>query len=125
VRRGAALIMLLAATVSSRAAEPPYGKEFARLAEILGSLHYLTGLCDPAPSPWRAEMQQLIAAENPDADFRAKLVDRFNIGFSSFASVYRRCTASAEAAIERYREEGAELIEGLATGFGAAAEPAR
>ncbi len=116
--------MLLAMTVSGHAAEPPYAKEFARLAEILGSLHYLTGLCDPA-SPWRAEMQQLIAAETPDPDFRAVLVDRFNIGFSSFASVYRRCTASAEAAIDRYRIEGARLIEGLATGFGADAEPAR
>ena len=125
MRPGAAFLMLLAATVSGQAAEPPYGKEFARLAEILGSLHYLTGLCDPGPSPWRAEMQQLIAAENPDPDFRAKLVDRFNIGFSSFASVYRRCTASAEAAIDRYRAEGAALIEGLAIGFGAAAEPAR
>jgi uncharacterized protein (TIGR02301 family) len=70
-------------------------------------------------------MQQLIAAENPDPDFRAVLVDRFNIGFSSFASVYRRCTASAEAAIDRYRIEGARLIEGLAAGFGADAEPAR
>lgn len=125
MRHGAALLMLLAATAGAHGAEPPYGKEFARLAEILGSLHYLTGLCDPAPSPWRAEMEQLIAVENPDPDFRARLVDRFNIGFSSFASVYRRCTASAEAAIDRYRTEGAKLIEGLAAGFGAAAEPAR
>jgi uncharacterized protein (TIGR02301 family) len=125
VRRRALILVLLAATAGAHAAEPPYGKEFARLAEILGSLHYLTGLCGAAPSPWRAEMEQLIAAENPDPDFRAKLVDRFNIGFASFASVYRRCTASAEAAIDRYRVEGAELIEGLATGFGPAAEPAR
>ncbi len=125
MRRAAALVLLLAATIAARGAEPPYGKEFARLAEILGSLHYLAGLCDPGPSPWRQEMQQLLAAENPDPDFRATLVDRFNIGFASFASVYRVCTAFAQAAIDRYRVEGTRLIEGLATGFGAPAEPAR
>jgi uncharacterized protein (TIGR02301 family) len=110
------------------AADPPYAKALGRLAEILGSLHYLAGLCAPEPSPWRAQMEILLADENPDAAFRARLVDRFNIGFSSFAAVYRRCGPSAEAAIERYRSEGAALTVTINEEFGrpiAAEAPAR
>ncbi len=100
---------------------PPYASQMERLAEILGSLHYLAGLCDAAPSPWRDAMAGLLDVENPAEPFRARIIDRFNVGYASFAAVYVRCTEAAEAAMVRYREEGAELAARVATDFGAPA----
>jgi uncharacterized protein (TIGR02301 family) len=98
--------------------DPVYSADLERLAEILGSLHYLTELCESGVSPWRNEMAALIAAESPSESRRARLIDRFNLGYSAFATVHRRCTDAAEAALLRYRTEGADLAEELATRYG-------
>ena len=66
-----------------------------RLAEILGSPQFLTELCEDEPAPWRDEMEALIALAEPDEVWRLRLIDRFNLGYSSFAIVYRLCTAAA------------------------------
>lgn len=100
------------------AQEKPYAEQLGRLAEILGSLHYLTGLCDPEPSPFRDQMTAVLEAETPEVAFRAQLVDRFNLGYSSFAAVYRHCSPAARDAIALYRADGAALAAAIATQYG-------
>lgn len=110
---GVAAGLLIGAAVlipgTARSADPPYDAELVRLAEVLGSLHYLAGLCGDVGPSWRGEMEDLLDAERPDGPRRARLIDRFNLGYSSFASVYRTCTAAARLALRRYRDEGAGL----------------
>ncbi|MCW5719210.1 MAG: TIGR02301 family protein [Bauldia sp.] len=117
------LCLVLAAVLCMAPAQPilaqekPYAEQLGRLAEILGSLHYLTGLCDP-PSPYRDQMTAVLEAEAPGTAFYAQLVDRFNLGYSSFAAVYRQCTPAAVEAISLYRADGAALAEAIATQYG-------
>ena len=101
---------------------PPYAAQMERLAEILGSLHFLTGLCDESPSPWRDAMLSLLVDEAPEDAFAARLIDRFNLGYSSFAAAHRQCSATAEAAIERYRSDGAAIAARLNAEFGEAGD---
>jgi uncharacterized protein (TIGR02301 family) len=124
-RRHAALALaLFVAAHPAAAVDPPYESMLLRLAEILGSLHYLGGLCDSGPSPWRGEMEGLIASEGPEEARKARLIDRFNIGYSSFAAVYRSCTPAARLALERYRTEGADLAGEISARFGPVGAPA-
>ena len=82
---------------------PPYGPELLRLAEILGAVHYLRQLCDADEGQtWRTMMQQLIDAENPSPERRAKLVDSFNRGYRGFEQSYRSCTETAVWVINNY-----------------------
>lgn len=120
---GSAVLALVLAGSPALAQLPPYAERMERLAEILGSLHYLTELCDDAPSLWRDAMEALLADENPAEAFRVRFIDRFNLGFSSFAAVYQRCTPAALLAIDRYRTEGAALATAIATEFGLATTP--
>lgn len=117
-------LTLAAGTVSAQAILPPYAPQMERLGEILGSLHFLSGLCEAAASPWRDAMTGLLLEENPHEAFRLRIIDRFNIGYSSFAAVYQRCTPAAEEAMARYRAEGIALIATVTQEFGTATEPA-
>jgi uncharacterized protein (TIGR02301 family) len=114
--------------------EVPYDDRLIRLSEIVGSVHYLQTLCRSEPasdaddgqeaasssdvSDWRDLMEQLIAAEAPEGARSARLTAAFNRGYRSFASVYTRCTPSAEAARARYRSEGATLASEIIARFG-------
>ena len=62
----AALIALATAGAPARAevAAAPFDASLQRLAEILGALHYLRGICGANEGPkWRNEMQAIIDAE--------------------------------------------------------------
>lgn len=101
------------------AADPPYEQQLQRLAEILGALHYLRPLCGAEePSVWRDQMDQILAAEDPTPERRARIVSQFNLGFSSFATVYRTCTPAALTAIERYLLEGKKLTRDITARYG-------
>lgn len=102
----------------ARAAESPFDGQLMRLAEILGSLHYLRNLCGESGQEWRGRMAQLLEAEGPDADRRARLVASFNHGYRSFEGTYATCTDSAIEAISRYMKEGETLTHDTATRFG-------
>ncbi len=116
----AALVALVAATLSSplRAAEAPYEANLVRLAEIMGSLHYLRHLCGEDGTKWRDEMQALLDAENPTPEDRSRLVASFNHGYRAFSNTYGSCTASAIEAIDRYVSEGEKLSRDTATRYG-------
>ncbi|WP_353642058.1 TIGR02301 family protein [Mesorhizobium sp. WSM2239] len=101
-----------------RAAEAPFESSLVRLAEILGSLHFLRNLCGEPGEQWRGEMDKLLQAENPDPARRAKFIASFNRGYRSFAGTYTSCTASATAAISRYMKEGEALTREVAARYG-------
>ncbi len=119
----AVILTAVVAIQPARAQLPPYATDLERLAEILGSLQFLTELCEDTPAPWRDEMEQILTLAEPDRAWRARLTDRFNIGYSSFAAVYRQCTDAARLAITHYREEGAAITGDVAARFGSDALP--
>jgi uncharacterized protein (TIGR02301 family) len=101
-------------------ATAPYDDKLARLAEVLGSVHYLRTLCKaPGADEWRADMQQLLDSEtNGEPQRKEKLTAAFNRGYRAFASVYTDCTQAAIVAEERYRNEGATLATEITSRFG-------
>jgi uncharacterized protein (TIGR02301 family) len=98
---------------------PPYDEQLLRLSEILGSMHYLRTLCGSSEgSLWRDQMQGLLDSEQPDADRRARFVDRFNRGYEGFRAVYRTCTLAATEAIDHYMEEGSKIARDVVARYG-------
>src|SRR5208282_2006274 len=74
----------------------PYDNQLFRLAEILGTLHYLRELCGANEGQvWREHMRELVAAEGSSALRRAKLVESFNRGYRDYSRTYRTCTQPA------------------------------
>ena len=100
------------------AQDAPYGGKMLRLAEILGSLHYLRNLCGETGSEWRDRMDAIIAAEKPAEGERGRLVSSFNHGYRAFSDNYTRCTPSALAAIDRYMKEGETLSNEIISRYG-------
>jgi uncharacterized protein (TIGR02301 family) len=92
----------------------PFDADLQRLAEILGTLHYLRGICGANEgAKWRNEMQALIDAETPSGDRRARMIAGFNRGYNGFQQTYRVCTPAANVAIRRYIGEGAKIARDL------------
>ena len=97
----------------------PYDDQLLRLSEILGAVHYLRELCHAGEGTmWRDQMQALLDSEQPDADRRARFVDRFNRGYQGFRAVYRECTTAATLAIDGYMKEGARIARDVAARYG-------
>jgi uncharacterized protein (TIGR02301 family) len=95
-------------------AAAPFDGDLQRLAEILGTLHYLRGICGTNEGPkWRNQMQALIDAETPSGDRRARMIAGFNRGYNGFQQTYRTCTPAASVAIRRYIEEGSKISRDL------------
>jgi uncharacterized protein (TIGR02301 family) len=99
-------------TAPAAAAEvaAPFDGGLARLSEILGSLHYLRGLCGANEgNKWRAEMQALLDAEAPSGQRRSQFIAHFNHGYRAYLQTYHSCTPAAELVIRRYLEEGSKI----------------
>jgi uncharacterized protein (TIGR02301 family) len=113
----AALILILVCNLGPARAEDaaaPFDGDLQRLAEILGSLHYLRGICGTNEgSKWRNQMQALIDAETPSGDRRTRLIAGFNRGYNGYQQTYRSCTPAASVAIRRYIDEGAKISRDL------------
>lgn len=92
------------------AAPTPYDPDLQRLAEILGALHFLRGICGSNEGQkWRNEALALIDAEAPSGPRHDQMVQAFNRGYSGFQQSYRTCTPAATLAIHRYLQEGAQI----------------
>ncbi|MBB6470022.1 TIGR02301 family protein [Aminobacter carboxidus] len=102
----------------ARAVEAPFEPGLMRLAEVLGSLHFLRNLCGEKGTQWRGEMEKLLQAENPSPERRARFIASFNRGYRSFDGTYTACTPSATEAISRYMKEGEALSRDIASRFG-------
>jgi uncharacterized protein (TIGR02301 family) len=88
----------------------PYDRDLQRLAEILGSLHFLRGICGTNEGQkWRNEAQTLIDTEAPAGERRDLMIASFNRGYRAFQQSYRTCTPAADFAIRRYLAEGAKI----------------
>jgi uncharacterized protein (TIGR02301 family) len=99
---------------AAQSARAPYERDLQRLAEILGALQYLRGLCGANEGQtWRNEMQALVDAEAPAGERRDRLVASFNRGYRGFQQTYRTCTPAADLAIRRYLEEGARIARDI------------
>jgi uncharacterized protein (TIGR02301 family) len=106
------MVGALATTAQATAAEvaAPFDAGLARLSEILGSLHYLRGLCGANEgNKWRAEMQALLDAEAPSGQRRAQFIAHFNRGYRAYLQTYRTCTPAADLVIRRHLEEGSKI----------------
>jgi len=107
----------IAPTVRETAA--PYDEKLMRLAEVLGSVHYLRALCKSGEgTKWRDTMAALLEAEKPTPKRKARLIARFNRGYRAFDQTYNTCTRSAILAANRYTKEGAELSVQITTRYG-------
>src|ERR1700680_4972703 len=112
----AAMIVFSCLSGPARAqdAAAPFDGDLQRLAEILGTLHDLRGICGSNEgAKWRNEMQALIDAETPSGDRRARMIAGFNRGYNGFQQTYRTCTPAATVAIRRYIEEGSKIARDL------------
>ena len=109
----AATLVALTLAAPARAIEggpAPYDNDLQRLAEILGALQYLRGICGANEgAKWKNEMQALIDAESLNGDRRQKVIASYNRGYRGFQQTYRGCTPAADIAIRRYLEEGARI----------------
>jgi uncharacterized protein (TIGR02301 family) len=101
--------LMIATPLPARAVDPPYEAQMERLAELLGSLYFLQPLCGPGAIDWRGQMADLISLDEPDDDRRQRLTGAFNGGYTAFSRLYRDCTSSAQAALQRILVE-AETI---------------
>ena len=124
MRRASSIFLAIALTVPmtlarpAAAVEPPFDAGLMRLAEVLGSLHFLRNLCGEKGDQWRRTMERLLTAENPEPERRARFIASFNRGYRSFEGTYTSCTASATQAIGRYTVEGETLSRDLAARYG-------
>jgi uncharacterized protein (TIGR02301 family) len=96
------------------AEDRPYDTQLFRLAELLGTLHYLRELCGANEGQvWREQMRELAASEGTSALRRAKLVESFNRGYRDYSRTYRTCTAPALIAIQHYMDQASAITDGL------------
>jgi uncharacterized protein (TIGR02301 family) len=97
-----------------RTTPAPYDPDLQRLSEILGSLHFLRGICGSNEGQkWRDEAQALIEAEAPAGERHNQMVASFNRGYRAFQQSYRSCTPAAKFAIRRYLDEGAKIARDI------------
>src|SRR5581483_2025289 len=105
-----ALLVLVALPANAQSPSAPFDSNLQRLAEIMGALHYLRGICGANEGQkWRNEVQALVDAEAPTGDRRARLTAAFNRGYRGFQQTYRTCTPAADLVIRRYLEEGSRI----------------
>src|SRR5947209_13802618 len=99
------LLSLAGANAPARAqaqAPAPFDVNLQRLAEILGALHYLRGICGANEGQkWRNEVQALIDAEAPSGERRARMIASFNRGYRGYQQSYRTCKPAADLVSRR------------------------
>jgi uncharacterized protein (TIGR02301 family) len=92
----------------------PYDLQLFRLAELLGTLHYLRELCGANEGQtWREQMRELASSEGTSALRRAKLVESFNRGYRDYSRTYRTCTQPALIAIQRFMDQASTISDTL------------
>ena len=110
----ASIVLAVSNGARAEVAAAPFDASLQRLAEILGALHYLRGICGANEGQkWRNEAQALIDAEAPSGDRRTRLIASFNRGYRGYQLSYRTCTPAADLVIRRYLEEGSKIAREL------------
>jgi uncharacterized protein (TIGR02301 family) len=103
------------------APEPPpaaYEPDLLRLAEVLGTLSYMTALCtQPGSDTWPQRITQLIEAEGTTPQRRERLSGAYNRGYLGHQSTHRACTDRSRQVIDRMLEQGQRLTREIATRY--------
>ena len=94
-----------------------YDPELARLATILGSLHYLRNLCGETGNQWRDEMEAIILSDKMESLRKKRAVAAFNDGYQAFSASYTQCNPRAIEAINKFQNEGASLAATILTRY--------
>ena len=109
-----ASVLVIPVRAQSAAESKPYDDKLVELAEILGAVHYLRELCGANDGQlWRDRMRELIESEGASALRRAKLTRSFNNGYRSYSRTYQSCSPTAQTAINRFLENGAQIADQL------------
>ena len=113
-----AALLCIAMPAAAQTPITPYESQLLRLAEVLGSLHFLRRLCNDAEGPvWRNAMASILAAEKPDPARAGRLTARFNRGFQAFSRTYSTCTPAAVRASGLYQAEGVRLTSQIVSRY--------
>jgi uncharacterized protein (TIGR02301 family) len=100
------------------APEPPpaaYEPELLRLAEILGTLGYMTELCaQPDSDTWPRRIAQLIEAEGTTVQRKERLAGAYNRGYVGHQPAHRICTDRSRIVIDRMIAQGQKLTREIA-----------
>lgn len=122
-RRASIVLLAIALAVAgapTRAqTSPPFEAPLLRLAERMGALHHLRGLCGGSEGGvWRDKMAALIDAQAQDADLRERLAGAFNRGYRTFLLTYRSCNDQARRIIDDYLVDVERLSGDIASRYG-------
>ncbi|MFM9975819.1 MAG: TIGR02301 family protein, partial [Beijerinckiaceae bacterium] len=102
------------------APEPPsaYEPDMLRLAEVLGTLSYLTTLCVQSGSEsWQQRMTQLLDAEGTTPQRKERLAGAYNRGYIGHQPAHRVCSERSRLVIDRLLEQGQKITRDLATRY--------
>ena len=103
------------------APEPPpvaYEPELLRLSEVLGTLSYMTALCQqPGSDSWQQRMAQLLEAEGSTVVRKERLAGAYNRGYLGHQPAHRFCTERSKLVIDRMLQQGQRLTRELETRY--------
>jgi uncharacterized protein (TIGR02301 family) len=103
------------------APEPPpaaYEPDLLRLAEVLGTLSYMTALCtQPGSDTWPQRITQLIEAEGTTPQRKERLAGAYNRGYLGHQSTHRACTERSRQIIDRQLQQGQRLTREISTRY--------
>jgi uncharacterized protein (TIGR02301 family) len=103
------------------APEPPpaaYEPDLLRLAEVIGTLSYMTALCQqPGAESWPQRMTQLIEAEGTTVQRKERLAGAYNRGYLGHQPAHRTCTDRARQVIDRMVLQGQRLTREISTRY--------
>jgi uncharacterized protein (TIGR02301 family) len=103
------------------APEPPpaaYEPDLLRLAEVIGTLSYMTALCtQPGSDTWPQRIIQLIEAEGTTPQRKERLAGAYNRGYLGHQSTHRACTDRSRQVIDRMLQQGQRLTREISTRY--------
>ena len=113
-----AALTLLASAAAAQERTPAERQTLADLSYILGESHALRQACAGAEDQfWRARMQRLVQAEQPDAALDKRLKESFNTGFVAGQTAFSSCSPQSRQAEAKAAARGRVLASGLARGM--------
>jgi uncharacterized protein (TIGR02301 family) len=95
-----------------------YEPDLLKLAEVLGTLSYMSGLCQQQGSAsWRDKMNQLIDAEGTTPQRKERLAGAYNRGYVGHQPTHRTCNDRSREVIDRLVLQGQRITRDIATRF--------
>jgi uncharacterized protein (TIGR02301 family) len=96
----------------------PYDDALIELVYILGSLSHLETTCKNGSANTLEDMNLLLEAEQPSPSRRALLIDSYNNGFRSVASIHLICNDNTRILIEDLKKKASILAQKTSATYG-------